>query len=373
MPFVDIIAQDIAVHMLRRSILEEQVSHAYLFLGPEGVGKRTTALTFAKALNCTDAAARAAGDACGSCRSCRMIALGQHPDVRLLTPETTGGKTVIPIDAIRTRIGENPSHPLPLREDAQRKPLEGRHKVYILDPANRPGLQEDAGNALLLTLEEPPPHVVIILISSRPSAVLPTLVSRCCPVRFHLAPREAVDGALAQHATLEPGQRHAIAGMASGRVGWALGVAASPAILEARKRLISEIIAILPAGRPGALRLAELLRTLATSQDLLAAEDEEGDGKAKTSADRTVRRNLPELLDIVGSVWRDMLVLRLGDAIPCINADFAAQLTERAPLLNEASLRDGLQTVMNTKRLIERNANIDLALEAMWMRVLTQQ
>lgn len=357
--------------MLRRSLTEDQIGHAYLFMGPEGIGKRTTALAYAKALNCTDDAARAQGDFCGVCRSCRMIDLGQHPDVRLLTPETTGGKTVIPIDAIRTRVGESPSHPLPLREDAQLKPLEGRYKVYILDPANRPGLQEDAGNALLLTLEEPPPHVVMILISSRPSSMLPTLVSRCRPVRFRLAPRTAVLSALQGVSSLSAEQVIAIAGMAAGRVGWAMAVAANPPALESRGALLTEIDHLLPAGRPAALRLAETLHKLATV-DIVPGEDEESNGKGKNSTDRIARKSLPELLDVVASWWRDMLISEMGQTDMRINADFSAALDRQRGRLSPEQLRDGLQVIMQTKRYIERNANLDLALERMWMAILPE-
>lgn len=355
--------------MLRRSLLDDHIGHAYLFLGAEGIGKRTTALAYARALNCTDAAARAQGDFCGECRSCRMITLGQHPDVRLLTPETTGGKTVIPIDAIRTKVGESQPHPLPLREDAQLKPLEGRYKIYIIDPANRPGLQEDAGNALLMTLEEPPPHVVLILISSRPSAVLPTLVSRCRPVRFQLAPQATVLQALSELGTLHETQAAAIAAMAGGRIGWALSVAANPHVLEARQTLLQEIDRLLPAGRPAALRLAELLRKLAASTEM-SDDDADDDGKTRTTADRATRRNLPELLDITASWWRDMLLVEMGQQTMRINADFTAVLDGHRGRLSPERLRDGLQIIMQTKRLIERNANIDLALERMWMTIL---
>lgn len=370
-PFSQLLAQDTAIGLLRRSIREDQVGHAHLFYGPEGIGKRTTALAYAKALNCTDDAARAQADYCDTCRSCRMINLGQHADVRLLTPETTGGKTVIPIDAIRTKVGESTPHPLPLREDAQLKPLEGRHKVYVLDPANRPGLQEDAGNALLLTLEEPPPHVVIILVSSRPSAMLPTLVSRCRPVRFHLAPREAVAKALNSLGTLNPAQVQAIAGMAAGRIGWAFSVAANPQALEVRQCLLEELDRLLPAGQPAALRLAELLRRLAATTEIVAESDED-DPKARTSADRLVRRTLPELLDVTASWWRDLLLGELGQTHLRINADFTDALDRHAGRIPLVRLREGLQTIMQTKRLIERNANIDLALERMWITVLAK-
>ncbi len=367
MPFSYIYAQDIAIEMLRRTITAQQVGHAYLFYGPEGIGKRTTALAYAKALNCTDEAARATGDFCDACRSCRMITLGHHPDVRLFTPETTGDKTVISIDAIRTRAGERATHPLPLREDAQLKPLEGRHKVYIIDPANRPGLQEDAGNALLLTVEEPPVHVVMILISSRPSAVLPTLVSRCRPVRFHQAPRESILQALAGCDTLNHTQALALTGMADGRIGWALSCAGNPRVLETRHALLTEIDRLLPAGRPAALRLAEVLHRLAENTE---SPDEEAEGKSRPSADRLTRRNLPALLDVVASWWRDMLMTELGQGSMRINVDFADALDRHIGRLPITRLRTGLQAMAQTKRLIERNANIDLALERMWMTAL---
>jgi len=356
--------------MLRRSITTEQVGHAYLFLGPEGIGKRTTALAYAKALNCQDEDAHAQGDFCQHCRACHMIEMGHHPDVRLLTPETTGGKTVIPIDAIRTKAGENATHPLPLREDAQLKPMEGRMKVYILDPANRPGLQEDAGNALLLTLEEPPPHVVIILISSRPSAMLPTLVSRCQPVRFHLAPYAAVVQTLEEIGGLSPEQTAALAGMADGRIGWARAMACSPQLLTARQTLLSELDRLLPAGLPAALRLAETLHHLALSTTVLPVDEEEDDGKARMTSDRQVRRNLPELLDVLATWWRDMLVGELGQPDRRLNRDFAVLLDRHRARFSPAQLRFGLKTIMQTKRLIERNANIDLALECMCMMIL---
>jgi len=356
--------------MLRRSIIEAQVGHAYLFAGPEGIGKRATALAFAMALNCTDSTATATGDACGQCRSCRLIGLGQHPDVRLFTPETTGGKTVIPIDAIRTKIGESSPHPLPLREDAQLKPLEGRQKVYIIDPANRPGLQEDAGNALLMTLEEPPPHVVIILISSPPSAVLPTLVSRCLPMRFHLAPQEAIIHAISGVEGVSPEQAKAIAGMASGRIGWALAVVKNPQILDARRQLLDEIDRMFSAGKSAALRMAEVMHSVASS---MAADNENGgddDGKSRTTSDRAARRNLPELLDIVGTWWRDMLVTAHAEPSMRINGDYALALDRAAGRMGADEARAGLQAIMKAKRLIERNANIDLTLEWLWMTIL---
>ena len=92
MGFDSVIGHEKQKSMLLSLLEKERLPHAFLFSGPEGIGKRTVAIAFAKALNCTDEAAHATGDFCGVCRSCRMITLGQHPDVRLLTPETTAVK-----------------------------------------------------------------------------------------------------------------------------------------------------------------------------------------------------------------------------------------------------------------------------------------
>ena len=350
-------------------MLEDQVGHAYLFFGPEGIGKRTTAVAYAQALNCQDEVARLSGDFCNKCRSCRMITLGQHPDVRLLTPETTGGKTVIPIDAIRTRIGESSPHPLPVREDAMLKPLEGRYKVYIFDPSNRPGFQEDAGNALLLTLEEPPPYVVFIMISSRPNAVMPTLVSRCQPVRFQYAPQAQVLQALANQGQVAHAEAQAIAGMAAGRIGWALMVAQNAQALEVRRQLFTAVDALLPAGKPAALRLAEVMHRLAQDAHFVA-DDDGDDGKARQSAERAVRRNLPELLDLLASWWRDLLMTELGARDMRINVDHLEMFERHHSAFSSEHLQHGLYEIVTTKRLLERNANIDLAMESLCMKIL---
>jgi DNA polymerase III gamma/tau subunit len=188
--------------------------------------------------------------------------------------------------------------------------------------------------------------------------VLPTLVSRCRPVRFHLAPSAVILQAVS--ALVSPEQAAAITGMADGRIGWALACAKNDSLLQARQRLLTEITALLSAGRPAALRLAELLHQLALI-------DDEDDSKSK---DRIVRRNLPNLLDITASWWRDLLIAEIGAREMRINVDFTHELDRCAGRLPAEKLQRGLQAIVETKRIIERNANIDLALERMWMTVL---
>ena len=362
MGFSDIIGQEHAIMQLKKSIVENEVHHALLFMGQSGIGKRLTAISYAKALNCLDEEAAGSGDFCDKCRSCTLINIGQHPDVRLLTPETTGDKTVISIDAIRTKSGETPPHPLPLREDAALKPLEGRKKVYIIDPANRPGLQEEAGNALLLTLEEPPQNVVIILISSRPSAMLQTLVSRCYPLKFNLVKTDDIIKRISDIID-NVNEQNVIAAIANGTIGSAIEMAENPHLLNIRQELISEMTRLLPAGIGTALALGAVSKKLASEVD---TEERKND-----TADRKVRRGIPIICDIISSILRDMLAIKSGcDKRHLMNVDIAVHLDNLNELYHEEKIYFALDSVNKTKYYIERNANIDLTLENMWADIL---
>src|SRR5437879_546373 len=99
MPFRDLVNQDHAVLLLRTAVRSSRVSHAYLFVGPRGVGRHRTAIAFAQLLNCE----RANSDACGQCRACTLIASGQHPDVRVV--DVAGGRVLDPEDTTKPDIG----------------------------------------------------------------------------------------------------------------------------------------------------------------------------------------------------------------------------------------------------------------------------
>jgi DNA polymerase-3 subunit delta' len=174
MSFSNIFCQDTPIKTIRRSLVSGKTPHAYLFSGPSGVGKHTTARTLAAALNCTESA----DDACGLCNSCRKVDKDVHPDVFEVT--LPAAKKSIPVDSIREL-----EHRLALR------PHEGRAKVVIVDPADM--MTEASANALLKTLEEPKPGRYLILITSRLSYLLPTVRSRCQIVRFGALSSDTVE------------------------------------------------------------------------------------------------------------------------------------------------------------------------------------
>ena len=187
----NIVGHEKAIDVLRRAVEDEQrLSHAYLFAGPEQVGRATTARRFAQALNCTGDGDRP----CDECRACRLISEGKHPDVETLT---IGG------------ICDEPEHKDHSKDSSQdiricqvrrlqhivsRAPFEARIRVIVVDPAD--ALTTEAANAFLKTLEEPPDHVVLILVTSREEALLETVRSRCRRIAFGGASRDAIETAL---------------------------------------------------------------------------------------------------------------------------------------------------------------------------------
>ena len=154
------------VELLRRAMAQDRVPHAYLFTGPAGAGKYTTALALAAAMNCE----QAPGEGCGACPICERIAGGLHPDVQTL--ERQGPSQTIPIEVIRKHV--IPSLGLP--------PHEARARLFLIEEAT--SLLDPAANALLKTLEEPPARTHFVLCTGSPGELLPTIRSRCQRILF---------------------------------------------------------------------------------------------------------------------------------------------------------------------------------------------
>lgn len=166
MTLSEVRGQDRVVTILQHALRGARVPQAYLFAGPAGCGKFTTALALAKALNCLDKP----GQGCSQCISCQKIEEGKHPDVRVLQPE--GKLRRIPIDTIRKQVV--PALAMPAHE--------GKARVFIIEEAaSMPG---PTANALLKTLEEPPDNTHFILGCTAPMQLLPTIRSRCQRINF---------------------------------------------------------------------------------------------------------------------------------------------------------------------------------------------
>jgi DNA polymerase-3 subunit delta' len=205
MGFADIVGQDKPLAALRAAFANERLHHAYLFFGPEGVGKHTVAVAFAKAIHCSELS----NDFCGGCANCKRIADSNHPDVRVIEP--LSGKKEISIAQIRE-----------LERELNYRSFTGKRKVAIIDPATLMNLSSQ--NALLKTLEEPPADCLIILIAPNSGGLLPTLRSRCLRLAFAPLARQEVAAYLVTRHGMNSTDAEFVAALGVGSIGAALSL-----------------------------------------------------------------------------------------------------------------------------------------------------
>jgi DNA polymerase-3 subunit delta' len=205
--FREIIGHRRPLEILRKAMLRGRLAHAYLFTGPDGVGKRTTALKFAKAVLC----GKGDGDSCGECSSCLKMEGLNHPD--LLVVEPRGGQILV--DQVRE-----------VQDRVLFRPLEGEARMIILDSAHN--LNPQASNALLKILEEPPRGNIFVLVASSESSLLPTIVSRCQRLYFGPLMDHEVMGFLVKRLGWEEERAREVARQARGSISAALELGDKP-------------------------------------------------------------------------------------------------------------------------------------------------
>jgi len=241
---------------LQRSYAAGRLAHAYLFVGPEGVGKQRVALALAKALLCRHRDADAL-DACTDCSSCRRFQAGSHPDFNLLAlPED---RHELPIDMVRE-----------LTRWIGLKPADADRKVAVVDDAHT--MSMPAANSFLKTLEEPPPGSVLILVAVEADQLLPTILSRCQVLRFGpLAEGDLMAVLSALPVQMDPKMAARVVRAADGSVSAALRLA-DPTVWEFREGLVRH----LAAGRwDDPLLVSEAVTDFAKGASKLSAEHRE--------------------------------------------------------------------------------------------------
>jgi DNA polymerase-3 subunit delta' len=336
-----VIGHEDAVSQLRRSLESGRVGHAYLITGPEGTGRTTLALAFARALNCL---APENGRPCNACNSCRRIVRDaerrSHPDLTLADIDwqtaVLGGR---PSDRTRARQRLSIEAIRWLRQDIVTRPIMSRWKIQIVDDADE--LSESAPDAFLKTLEEPPASAVIVLVASSPDAVPETIRSRCHHLPLGLVPQATIEAALVVRGA-DPHQAASIAAIARGRVAAALRLASDPEAMLAWKSRVNDALEHVtdPLGR---LRLA---------------------GPVAGNHVRDRKRTF-ELLDTCAGLWRDALLLRVGVRERLAHPDVAPQLEVYASRFEPAELLRALKATRRAIGDLERNFQARIALSAM--------
>jgi DNA polymerase III subunit delta' len=305
--------------LLARSIEAGRLPPALLLTGPEGVGKRTVALAAARALVCETGR----GVACDACGSCSRAARGLHPDVIVVEPETA----TIKIEQVRD-----------MAREVLALPFEGRARGFVMDEAHV--MTEQAGNALLKSLEEPPASSHVFLVTASPQALLPTIRSRCQTLRLGPLPAALLESYLRDRAGLTEEEARLRAAVSGGSIGAALALDS-----DAYRASRSELLAVLErAGATSAVERMEAAQRLAELDDPALA------------------------LTTLRSILRDAVVLRSGagpgtllnaDVEPRLVALARGPLGERAVALAEAAgeTREALR--LNANKLLSMDVLMD--------------
>jgi DNA polymerase-3 subunit delta' len=325
MSFSDILGQANAVNQIKTYIREGRLEGGYLFTGPEGVGKKTFALTIAKALNCHVSES----EPCENCASCAKINSGQHPDIHLINADTPvadelkeGNSDSGPTDALK--IG----HVRQLQKDISLRPYEAKRKVFIIDSAHN--LTAAASNALLKILEEPPKSSLIILVTDKPGRLFKTVVSRCKIVKFPALKRSELEGVLNKAYGLDLDYAHFLAYFSEGRIGKALSLKDSDILREK-----NAVIDNLASGR-------------------------------RMDIDGTVfkdREAVRGYLNILAAWLRDIYLIKTGmSEQEAVNLDRTGELSLRARELTFVQLDAAIDAVSDSIAYLERNINTRLLL-----------
>lgn len=334
MAFSRILGQEQAVRIFSSVLRTGRLAHAYLLLGPPGVGKRLMADELAKAAMCENPQP----DACDACGPCQRFGGGRHADVHVVAPAE--GKRNIAIDDIKS-----------LQGSISLKAVEGGYKTYVIDGADR--MTIEAANAFLKTLEEPPPRSLLLLVASTRETLIDTIVSRCQIVRFRSLAPEVVASLLGEQCDVAIEQATALANFAGGSIGRAVTLVQDET--ESQRDWVVQAGSEL---RPeNAFNLAE---------DVLGRTRKVGGALEET------RARLREFLTLLMIYYRDLLVLRLQaesglqpEATTIFNADRVAELGEVAGCQTSLQLEANISRIIDALAQLNMNVNVTLIVESL--------
>jgi DNA polymerase-3 subunit delta' len=335
MSFRGIIGHGRLLSLLSRAIARGTLPPSLMLAGSRGIGKRRAATAIATTLNCARAgpAGTLEVDACGACPSCRRIARGIHPDVVVLEPGESGAIKIEPVRDVIDR--------------ANYRPFEGRRRVVIVDDAD--ALIPQAQNALLKTLEEPPSASVFVLVTSMPDTLLPTVRSRCRPLRFGELSAAEVAAILVRDHQYSESDARAAAAETGGSVGRALearGVDVGEA-REAAQHLLHQIA-----------RASDPARRLEAARALVG----------KASSLNREREQLAVRLRVLASLLRDLGVLAAkAEGCPLANDDLRMDLDRLTDVFDGERTTRAFAAVDRALAVLGRSSNAGPKVVADWL------
>ncbi len=328
MKLQDIIGQPKALTFLGRALQSGRLAHAYLLNGPDGVGKKTTAMALAARMFCQSPGGM---DACGICNACQKFASGNHPDFLPVSPDGAA----IKIKQIRD-LKKNLSFP----------PFEAKQRVVLLDEVQT--MRREAANSLLKVLEEPPPDNLLLLVASDSEPLLPTIISRCQLVPFYPLSRDLTADILQKN---DPGldRKNALvlAGLADGAPGSASTMESS-GILEVRNNLLQEIL------EPPPTEAKCVEKALLLAEKTLELKDK-----------------MQYFFDLLRVFFKDALIASLSeekDGKDHFETDIEINLARER--WNLQQLSDNVEAVEYAQRALKRNCNRALVCEVLFLKLM---
>ena len=328
----NIIGHDWAVNLLKTNIRKGHRPHAYLITGPQRVGRRTLAIRLAQALNCVQATEP--GEICSACRSCGQLELMQHPDLEVVQAEQHGG--TLKVDQIREM-----QHKLSLT------PYEAEYRIALLLRFEE--AHNSAANALLKTLEEPPKHVILILTADSTESLPATIVSRCQVINLRSVPIDTINHGLVSDWNLSPEDAAHYAHICGGRPGLAIALHQNSNMVNQRTRWLDDQLTLLSATR---------VERFAYAEQLVKKVEQDGS-----------RENLLNQLQLWQSFWRDIYLAGIRPDTEIINIDKSTDIARLSNQVDTAAAITTIKSLQKTMELIQKNANLRLALEILLLDI----
>lgn len=323
--YKDIIGNEQIKEHLKNAITLQRVSHAYIFNGDKGMGKKLVSGTFVMALQCE----KGLDEPCMECRSCRQVLSGSQPDIKYITHEKPG---VISVDEIREQINN----------DIHIKPYSSRYKIYVMDEAEKMNVQ--AQNALLKTIEEPPEYAIIILLTSNSEIFLPTILSRCVLLNMKPLNNGQIKDYLMRNKGLPDYQADVVAAFAGGNLGKSIRLASSEDFNEIKNSVT---------------HLLEYIGDMETYEVVLAVKQAE---KFKV--------DIEDYIDLMMVWYRDVLMFKVSrDMNRLTFKDEYIYIKKQAEKISFNGVEEILKAMDKAKVRLRANVNFDLAIEMMYLTI----
>lgn len=304
---------------LENMISSDRVGHAYIFDGARGMGKKTLAITFAKALQCENGK----GIPCGSCRACKSIDSGDNADVFFISSK----KKTIGVDVMRDEVIER----------ANTKPFCSKYKIFIITEGEK--LTEQAQNSILKTIEEPPSYGIFILLTTNYRMFLETIISRCSLIRLGGLGADIIEKELVKRKLCDRAEAAVISECSGGSLGQAIKLADDEIFFSLRERAV---------GLPERIEESDLMGLYDILEDIMSCD-----------------KRLKDFLDLLYLFYRDLIVYKKCGGDFVVQKDYMGVIEHICGIISLKRLLRAERAVREAESDIEINVNKQLCIEQM--------